>query len=164
LGAAFAVLAASPAADKTPTACHLLTRPLVEDYFFTDIVRTSNHPKRCEWNSRISDLHRSASLELVNWHYLPNARSWVNQGCRPRGNQHPKSLRLPGADKACATSGYTGICYDTPTGTQCIWLVDILFRRGSVSGELDTSAEKRYSLNNITRATQLARKVLARWH
>jgi hypothetical protein len=158
------VFLASPAAASTPGACRLLTKRLAEGYFNTDMSKATAVHKRCDWTSRISKLNRSASLTVVDWRYLPNAKSFFKLGCTPSASDHPRKVRLRGADQACASAGYTGICFDTSHGRECQWQVAIVFRRGSATGELDTVAPKDYSLNSVKHATRLARKVLARWH
>jgi hypothetical protein len=62
------------------------------------------------------------------------------------------------------STGYTGICFDKPTGRECQWEVAISFRRANVTGEQDTVAPHGYSLNNVKRASRLLANVLARWH
>jgi hypothetical protein len=161
LVAALALIAASPAVARTPGACKLLTRALAEDYFNTDMTKTTDVHQRCEWGSRIADLHRAASLTLISWTNPTNAKQFLN--CTPSKTNRVKRVSLPGADQACAKTGYTGICFDEPSGRECIWAVIVDFRRGSVDGEVETTAEKRYTLNTIRRATRLTRKVLARW-
>lgn len=164
LASLLALSVASPATAKTPAACHLLTQSLIQDYFFTDMSKAVGVPAHCAWNARIADIHRSGSLILTKWRNPANARAFFKLGCEPNGNNHPKNVTVAGADQACVSTGYTGICFDKPTGRECQWEVAIAFRRGNVTGEQDTVAPRDYSLNNTKRATRLLAKVLARWH
>jgi hypothetical protein len=157
---ALTLCVASPAIAKVPTACHLLSKKLVEDYYFTDISTTTDVPTHCERTSRIVELHRSAALLLTNWALLANAKSALKSSCV--GNGH-KKLSLTGADAACSSQGYTGICFDKPTGRVCMWQIAITFRRGNTTGELDTVAPHGYWHNTLKFATRLADKALARW-
>jgi hypothetical protein len=159
---ALTLIVVSPATARAPAACKLLTRSLAEDYFNTDMSKTTGVHQRCEWGSRIADLHRAASLTLITWGNPINARQFLN--CTSSRTNRVKKVSLPGADEACAKAGYTGICFDKPTGRECIWAVIVDFRRGGVDGEVQTTAPKGYTLNSITHAVRLTRRVLARWH
>lgn len=158
-------LGVTAAAPATPRACTLLTKSLVEDYFNTDMVRTSNASTACNWQSRIEKTHKAANLQLVTWRLLSNARSYINLACKQKKGVH--QLTLPGADKACGVQGLTGLCVTPPKGEDpkdwCVWDVKISFLRGRTTGSIELTSLKVYSLNDLKRAVPFARKLLKRW-
>jgi hypothetical protein len=153
------------ASGAVPRACQLLSQRLVEGYFHSDMARSNDIPKACQWQSRVHGLHKGASLTLTTWALASNAASIFTATCKPR--KGIQQLQLPGATKACGTVGPTGLCLTPPKGEDpkdwCAWDVTISFIRGATTGSIELSALHIFTLNNLTRGTALARQVLARW-
>jgi hypothetical protein len=153
------------ASETVPRACQLLSQPLVEGYFHSDMTKSNDNPKACQWHSRVRGLNKGANLTLTTWALASNAASLFAAACQPR--KGIQQLRLQGATKACGSVGPTGLCLTPPKGEDpkewCAWDVKVAFLRGATTGSIELTSLHIFTLNNLTRGAALARQVLAAW-
>ncbi|HLK10687.1 MAG TPA: hypothetical protein VKW76_04865 [Candidatus Binatia bacterium] len=155
-----ALLVTGGSAAARPAACRLFAQQLAEGYFGTDLTPATEEPDSCGHQSVVPGLYRGGDLTLVTWRLRSNARAAIDGICAQPGLTR---LRLPGASKACGFQGFTGLCIDLPSGTDCQWDVKIVFRRGRTTGSLELAALQSFTPNDLDAGARLARRVLGRW-